>query len=115
MAALGIVRESNYDGKDAKIDSRQDRRHLPSRVVHAFVASAIAFALERRNTRSSEAEMTLVSSSSNHVVFLTSRGGLLRKPLAAPAGQGWEELAPPSRGPGAPVSDNARRFRAASR
>ncbi len=59
------------------------------------------FALERRNTRSSEAEMTLVSSSSNHVVFLTSRGGLLRKPLAAPSGQGWEELSPPGRGLGA--------------
>jgi signal transduction histidine kinase/streptogramin lyase len=58
------------------------------------------FALERRNTRSSEAEMTLVSSSSNRVIFLTSRGGLLRKPLTAPAGAGWEELSPPSRGPG---------------
>ena len=59
------------------------------------------FALERHNTRSSEAEMTLVSSSSNRVIFLTSRGGLLRKPLTAPAGAGWEELSPPSRGPGA--------------
>ena len=58
------------------------------------------FALERHNTRSSEAEMTLVSSSSNHVIFLTSRGGLLRKPLTAPPGAGWEELSPPSRGPG---------------
>ena len=59
------------------------------------------FALERRNTRSSEAEMALVSSSSNRVIFLTSRGGLLRKPLTAPAGAGWEELSPPSRGLGA--------------
>ncbi|HTY88270.1 MAG TPA: two-component regulator propeller domain-containing protein [Candidatus Acidoferrum sp.] len=56
------------------------------------------FALERRNPRSSEAEMTLVSSSSNRVIFLTSRGGLFRKSLNAPAGAGWEELTPPSRG-----------------
>lgn len=59
------------------------------------------FALERHNTRASEAELTLVSSVSNRVVFLSSRGMLLRKPLTAPAGTGWEELAPPSRGPGA--------------
>jgi len=64
-----------------------------------------AFALERRNTRSSEAEMTLVSSSSNRVIFLTSRGGLLRKLLTAPAGEGWEELAAPSRGVGALCGD----------
>ena len=59
------------------------------------------FALERRNTRSSEAEMTLVSSSSNRVIFLTSRGSLLCKPLTVLAGQGWEELASPGRGLGA--------------
>ncbi len=59
------------------------------------------FVLERRNTRLSEGEMTLVSSSSNQVVFLTSRGELLRKSLTAPAGEGWEELSPPGRGLGA--------------
>jgi len=60
-----------------------------------------SFTLERRNPRSSEAELTLISSSSNHVTFLTSRGGLLRKAMTAPDGEGWEELAPPSRGLGA--------------
>jgi len=59
-------------------------------------------ALERRNLRASEAELTLVPASSNQAaIFLTSRGGLLRKALAAPAGKDWEELAPPIRGLGA--------------
>ena len=59
------------------------------------------FVLERRNTRLSEGEMTLVSSSSNQVTFLTSRGDLLRKSLTVPAREGWEELSPPGRGLGA--------------
>ncbi len=59
------------------------------------------FVLERRNTRPSEGEMTLVSSSSNRVTFLTSRGDLLRQSLTAPAGEGWEELSLPGRGLGA--------------
>lgn len=58
------------------------------------------FALERRNPRPSEAELALISSSSNRVIFLTSRGDLLRKPLTAPVGTGWEELTPPERGLG---------------
>ncbi|MGH7950573.1 MAG: ligand-binding sensor domain-containing protein, partial [Limisphaerales bacterium] len=57
-----------------------------------------AFALERRNPRLSEAEMTLVSSSSNRVIFLTSRGDLLRKSLSSSVGKNWEETIPPNPG-----------------
>ena len=60
-----------------------------------------AFTLEHRYTRAAEGDVTFVASSSNQVVFLTSRGELLRKPLTAPAGEGWEELPPPARGIGA--------------
>jgi ligand-binding sensor domain-containing protein/signal transduction histidine kinase len=60
-----------------------------------------AFSLERRNTRSSEADVAYVSSTSNQVVFLTSRGELLRKQVDAPPGDGWEELPAPARGIGA--------------
>ncbi len=56
------------------------------------------FTLERHNTRLSESEMTPVGSSSNQIVFLESRGELLRKPLAASPGEGWQELPPPGRG-----------------
>jgi len=59
------------------------------------------FVLERRNTRLSEGELDLVSSSSNEVIFLMSRGEVLRKSLASPPEQGWEELSPPRRGLGA--------------
>ena len=59
------------------------------------------FTLERRNLRPSEAELTLISSSPTNVVFLTSRGSLLRKSLSQPAGAGWEELPAPGRGLGA--------------
>jgi len=59
------------------------------------------FTLERRNLRPSEAELTLISSSSSNVIFLTSRGALLRKSLSQPAGEGWEELPSPGRGLGA--------------
>jgi len=37
----------------------------------------------------------------NQLVFITSRGELLRKTLSAPTGEGWEELPPPARGIGA--------------
>ena len=56
------------------------------------------FALERQNTQLSEGELTPVSSSSNDVVFLMSRGELLRKQLPSPPEKGWEELTPPRRG-----------------
>ena len=60
-----------------------------------------AFTLERRYTRAAEGEVSFVTSSSNEVVFLTSRGELLRKPRAAPPGTGWVELPPPAHGIGA--------------
>ena len=56
------------------------------------------FVLERRNSRPSEADLTLASSSSSQVIFLKNRGGLLRKTLTTPAGQNWEELPAPNRG-----------------
>jgi signal transduction histidine kinase/ligand-binding sensor domain-containing protein len=56
------------------------------------------FTLERLNTQLSEGELTPVSSSTNEIVFLMSRGELLRKPLSSPSGKGWEQLAPPHRG-----------------
>jgi signal transduction histidine kinase/ligand-binding sensor domain-containing protein len=59
------------------------------------------FTVERRNARLSEGELILVSSSSKEVVFLMSRGELLRKSLALPPEKGWEELSPPHRGLGA--------------
>lgn len=59
------------------------------------------FVLERRNPRTSEGEMVLVFSSSNHVMFVTSRGDLLRKNLSTPAGEGWEEFSPTDRRGGA--------------
>jgi signal transduction histidine kinase/ligand-binding sensor domain-containing protein len=59
------------------------------------------FILERRNAQLSEGELTPVSSSSNQVVFLMSRGELLRKSLPSPPEKGWEELTPPRRGLGA--------------
>ncbi|HEY3762538.1 MAG TPA: two-component regulator propeller domain-containing protein [Verrucomicrobiae bacterium] len=65
------------------------------------------FILERRNTRLSEGEVTLVSSSSNDVVFLMSRGEVLRKSLASSPEQGWEELAPPHRGLGASCCEDS--------
>jgi len=56
------------------------------------------FILESRNSRFSEGELLLVSSSSNHVAFLTGRGELYRKQLPAPPGEGWEVVPPPARG-----------------
>ena len=58
------------------------------------------FSLEQHNIRFSEGELSLVSTSSNQVVFLTGRGDLFRKSLAAPAGEGWENVPPPGRGLG---------------
>ena len=58
------------------------------------------FVLERRNTRLSEGELTPVSSSSNQITFLMSRGELLREPLTSPA-ENWRKLSPPHRGLGA--------------
>ncbi len=58
------------------------------------------FFLEQHNVRFSEGELSLVSSSSNQVAFLTGRGDLFRKSLNALPGQGWDELPPPSRGLG---------------
>ncbi len=43
------------------------------------------FVLERRNTQLSEGELTPVSSSSNQITFLMSRGELLCEPLTSPA------------------------------
>ncbi len=59
------------------------------------------FVLERRNTHLAEGEMTLVSSSPDEIVFLTSRGALLSKTLSSPPEQGWEEVTGPHRGLGA--------------
>ena len=59
------------------------------------------FKLERRNTRLSEAEWTLVSSTTNQVIFLTSRGGVFRKLLTGTDETEWESLTPSSRGLGA--------------
>ena len=59
------------------------------------------FKLERRNTRLSEAEWTLVSSTTNQVIFSTSRGGIFRKRLTGPGKKEWEDLTPTSRGLGA--------------
>jgi signal transduction histidine kinase/ligand-binding sensor domain-containing protein len=64
------------------------------------------FTLERLNTQLSEGELTPVSSSSNQIVFLMSRGELLRKSLTMEAGKGWEELTPPHRGLGAICCDD---------
>ncbi|HEX9045538.1 MAG TPA: two-component regulator propeller domain-containing protein [Verrucomicrobiae bacterium] len=60
-----------------------------------------AFALERRYTRATEGEVSFVAASSNQVIFLSSRGELLRKSPAALPGEGWTELPPPARGIGA--------------
>ena len=58
------------------------------------------FTLERRNPRAAEGEVTFVTATSNQVVFLTSRGELLRKSSGAPGGEGWLDLPPPARGIG---------------
>ena len=58
------------------------------------------FSLEQHNIRFSEGELNLVSSTSNQVVFLDGRGDLFRKSLAASAGEGWENIPPPSHGLG---------------
>ena len=59
------------------------------------------FTMERHNTQLSEGESTPVSSSTNQILFLMSRGELLHKPLAAAPESGWEMLTPPRRGLGA--------------
>jgi len=59
------------------------------------------FKLERRNNRLSEAEWTLISSTPERVIFLTSRGGVFRKQLTGPEGGEWEDLTPSGRGLGA--------------
>ena len=59
------------------------------------------FTLERRYTRAAEGEVDFVAATAKEVVFLTSRGEVLRRSLAAPLGKGWEELPPPARGIGA--------------
>jgi signal transduction histidine kinase/ligand-binding sensor domain-containing protein len=59
------------------------------------------FALERHNIRLSEAEWTLISSTPQQVIFLTSRGGVFRKRLTGPVGGAWEDLTPSGRGLGA--------------
>jgi signal transduction histidine kinase/ligand-binding sensor domain-containing protein len=58
------------------------------------------FSLEQHSPRFSEGELALVFSSTNEVVFLTGRGNLYRKSLAAPAGEGWTNIAAPGRGLG---------------
>ena len=55
------------------------------------------FTSEFARTNSSEADLTLVSSSSNQVSFLTSRGNILQKSLVGPD-QSWHELMSPRRG-----------------
>ena len=59
------------------------------------------FTLERRNTRSSEADVAFVSSSAGELFFLTSRGELLRKPANSAPDEGWEMFSAPARGIGA--------------
>jgi signal transduction histidine kinase/ligand-binding sensor domain-containing protein len=78
----GILWISTYDGSLTRYQNGQ-------------------FALERRNNRPADGEVTFVTSSSNQLVFLTSRGELLRKPATLPPGDGWEEIPPPGRGIGA--------------
>lgn len=56
------------------------------------------FKLERLNTQLSEGELTPVASSSDEIIFLMSRGELLRKRFASPPEKGWQELTPPHRG-----------------
>jgi len=58
------------------------------------------FTLERRNPRAAEGEVTFVTTTSQQIVFLTSRGELLRKSSGAAGGEGWEDLPPPARGIG---------------
>jgi len=78
----GVLWVSTYDGSLTKYENG-------------------VFTLERRYSRATEGEVSFVASSSNEVIFLSSRGELLRKPLAAPPEQGWLELPPPARGIGA--------------
>ena len=59
------------------------------------------FTWEGRFVRAAEGEVAFVAALTNQLVFLTSRGELLRKTLSAPAGEGWEDLPPPARGIGA--------------
>lgn len=55
------------------------------------------FSNEITRANSSEAELTLVSTSPEQVTFLTSRGNLLQKSLTAPPAD-WRELTSPKRG-----------------
>jgi signal transduction histidine kinase/ligand-binding sensor domain-containing protein len=59
------------------------------------------FTLQRRNARLSEAEWTMVSSTADQVIFLTSRGSVYRKMLTGTTGSEWQDLTPSSRGLGA--------------
>lgn len=58
------------------------------------------FAREWTGAEGLDPDVTLVSSLSNEVTFLLHRGFVRRKPQSAPAGSGWEDLAPPSRSVG---------------
>ena len=53
------------------------------------------FSTEQHNTRLSEGELNLVSSSSNQVVFLAGRGDLFCKSLTAATNESWKIIPPP--------------------
>ena len=56
-----------------------------------------AFALERPGGGSGDADAVLALSSSNSVTFMLGHGYIFRKPVSAPAAQGWQTFEPPSR------------------
>ena len=58
------------------------------------------FAREWTGAEGPDPDVTLLTSSSNGVVFLLHRGSLRLKPTDAPAGTGWEDLNPPLRSVG---------------
>jgi signal transduction histidine kinase/ligand-binding sensor domain-containing protein len=58
------------------------------------------FAREWTGVEGLDPDVTLVSSSAKQVTFLLHRGILRRKPLADPAGAGWEDLIPTNRSVG---------------
>jgi signal transduction histidine kinase/ligand-binding sensor domain-containing protein len=59
------------------------------------------FAREWTGAEGLDPNVTLLTSSSNRVVFLLHRGNLRFKATTAPAGSGWEDLTPPLRSVGA--------------
>jgi len=58
------------------------------------------FAREWTGTDEPDPDVTLLTSSSNQVVFLLHRGSIRWRPAGGPPGTGWEELHPPQRSVG---------------